>query len=113
MAQVKAVDAALHHALILLEDFAHLLRTRPHAQPGACLEDWLTAADSSGLPEFTASVRRLRQDLSAVVAGFSLPWSEGQTEGQIHKLILLKRSMCGRSSFGLLRQRTLYTSGAA
>jgi transposase len=39
--------------------------------------------------------------------------SQGQTEGQITKLKLLKRSMYGRASFALLKQRMLHTPAAA
>ena len=37
----------------------------------------------------------------------TLPWSNGQTEGQVNKLKLLKRSMYGRAKLDLLRQRLL------
>ena len=39
------------------------------------------------------------------------PYSQGQTEGRINKLKLLKRSMYGRGKFDLLRQRVLYAVG--
>ena len=55
----------------------------------------------------------LTVSVDAVVAGLHLPWSQGQTEGQITKLKLLKRSMYGRAAFDLLKQRVLYTSAAA
>ena len=32
-------------------------------------------------------------------------WSNGQTEGQVNKLKLLKRQMYGRAGFDLLRRR--------
>ena len=48
-----------------------------------------------------------RDDRAAVEAGLSLTWSNGQTEGQVNKLKLLKRSMYGRANFDLLRQRAL------
>jgi transposase len=70
-------------------------------------------ATASGLAEFEAFVVTLRQDLDAVVAGLCLPWSQGQTEGHITKLKLLKRSMYGRGGFDLLKQRALYASAAA
>jgi len=47
-----------------------------------------------------------------VVAGLELPYSQGQTEGQINKLKLTKRSMYGRAGFELLRQRVLYVPAA-
>lgn len=35
------------------------------------------------------------------------PWSNGQTEGQVNRLKMLKRQMFGRAKFDLLRQRVL------
>jgi transposase len=42
-----------------------------------------------------------------VTAGLSLPWSNGQVEGQINRLKQIKRTMYGRASFDLLRKRVL------
>jgi transposase len=42
-----------------------------------------------------------------VEGGCTLPWSNGQTEGQITKLKAIKRSMYGRAKFDLLRRRAL------
>jgi transposase len=42
-----------------------------------------------------------------VKAGLTLEWSNGQTEGQVNRLKLLKRQMYGRGRFDLLRKRVL------
>jgi transposase len=60
-----------------------------------------------------AFAQGLVKDYEAVKAGLTLPWSNGPTEGHIHKLKLLKRQMYGRASFLLLRQRVLYRGFAA
>ena len=39
-----------------------------------------------------------------------LPYSQGQTEGQITRLKALKRAMFGRANFDLLRKRFLLTA---
>lgn len=80
----------------------------PHA-----LATWLEAAEQSGVPEVRAFVTKLRQDLPAVEAAVTLPWSQGQVEGQVNRLKLLKRSMYGRAKFDLLKQRALYHVAAA
>jgi transposase len=46
----------------------------------------------------------------AVVASMVLPYSQGETEGRVNKLKLVKRSMYGRGKFDLLRRRVLYTT---
>jgi transposase len=38
--------------------------------------------------------------------------SQGQVEGQVNRLKLVKRSMYGRAKFDLLRQRVLYHAAA-
>jgi transposase len=52
-------------------------------------------------------VRTLKQDLSAVEAGVSEPWSNGPVEGHINRLKMLKRPMYGRAGIELLRARLL------
>ena len=49
----------------------------------------------------------LKKDYDAVKAGLTLEWSNGQTEGQVHRLKLLKRQMYGRGRFDLQRKRVL------
>jgi transposase len=44
------------------------------------------------------------------MAAMVLPYSQEQTEGQVNKLKLVKRSMYGRGKLDLLRQRMLYTA---
>ena len=83
--------------------FAELLTTRR----GNDLEDWMSAVEASDLPALHAFVRGLRKDLDAVVAGLSLPYSNGPIEGTNTKFKLLKRQMYGRAGFALLRQRIL------
>ncbi len=43
-------------------------------------------------------------------AALTLPWSNGQTEGQITKLKLVKRQMYGRGKIDLLQARLVGAS---
>ena len=90
-------------AFSLTERFTSLVREGQ----GDALDAWLEDASTSGLPEFHSFATGLRRDHSALAAAVSLPYRTGQTEGQITKLKLLKRSMYGRASFELLRRRVL------
>ncbi len=76
------------------------------------LEEWTGRAKASGIAELKAFAVKLLYDTDAVVAAMTLPYSQGQTEGRINKLKLVKRSMYGRGKFDLLRQRVLYASAA-
>lgn len=68
------------------------------------LEAWLSLAAQGVLRGFASSLRR---DLAAVRAAVEIPWSNGQTEGQVNRLKVLKRQMYGRASFVVLRARVL------
>ena len=61
------------------------------------LDDWLTQAEQSGLPEFKKMAKGIRQDYAAVRAAFSSEWSNGTTEGHVNRLKFLKRQMFGRA----------------
>jgi transposase len=47
------------------------------------------------------------RDYEAVAAAVEQHWSNGQVEGQVYLLKLLKRRVYGRGGFLLLRRRTL------
>jgi transposase len=47
------------------------------------------------------------KDIAAVHAALVQPWSNGQTEGQITKLKLVKRQMYGRAKIDLLQARLI------
>jgi len=68
------------------------------------LDGWISAAEDSGLKGFA---RSLRQDVEAVHAALTLPWSTGPVEGQINRLKVVKRTMYGRAGFDLLRSRVM------
>ena len=71
------------------------------------LQSWLNQARGTGLPEIGRFCDGLGRDEKAVNAAVILPWSNGQVEGQIHRLKLVKRQMYGRAKFNLLRRRVL------
>ena len=58
-------------------------------------------------PEMRSFASSLQSDLDAVRAAFTMPWSNGQTEGHVNRLKFLKRQMYGRASLELLRLRVL------
>ncbi len=74
------------------------------------LASWLVKADQSGIDEVTSFAAKLRLDLAAVEAAVTSPWSQGQVEGQVNRLTLVKRSMYGRAKFDL---PTRYPSSAS
>jgi transposase len=71
------------------------------------LQPWIDRATASGFPAIKNFCDGLIRDRAAVTAAISLKWSNGQVEGQVHRLKLIKRQMYGRASFKLLRARVL------
>jgi transposase len=70
----------------------------------ADLEPWLERARSSLVASFANGVIK---DRAAVSAAITSHWSNGQTEGQITKLKLVKRQMYGRGKLDLLQARVI------
>jgi transposase len=68
------------------------------------LDPWLERARSSLVASFANGVTK---DRAAVAAAIVSPWSNGQTEGQITKLKLVKRQMYGRGKIDLLQARVI------
>jgi transposase len=90
-------------AYSLGQQFTKMIRDR-HPD---MLISWIETVLESGLSSLVRFAQGIRQDLAAVLAAMSLPWSSGQTEGQINRLKFIKRSMYGRANFDLLCKRVL------
>jgi transposase len=71
------------------------------------LRGWLVEAQRSEVAEFVSFANGLTADLRAVRAALEYEWSNGQVEGQVHRLKLIKRQMYGRGKPDLLRARVL------
>jgi len=113
----SAVDEQLLHRLIeqnptlapaieMAQAFAQLVRQRQSQQ----LDGWLQQAENSDIEAFQRFAKSLKEDYEAVKAGVTLPISNGQVEGQVNRLKMLKRQMYGRASLGLLTRRFLLAS---
>jgi transposase len=102
--QIRQASPEIEAAYQLVQTFLQMMPERG----GQHLETWLQAAEASHIPEFEAFAAGVQKDQAAICAGLTLAWSSGQTEGQITRLKLLKRSMYGRAKFDLLRQRVLH-----
>lgn len=81
-------------------DFQSMIRSKTATK----LEDWLQAAKLSLVSSFATGVGK---DLAAVRNAIVSPWSNGQTEGQITRLKLVKRQMYGRAKLDLLQARLI------
>ena len=100
---LAAEDGGIWALRSITSEFAALMRNRDLNGLG----DWMHRAIATGIPAMKSFVAGLRRDQAAVDAAFSLPWSSGQVEGQVHRLKLIKRQMYGRAGFALLHRRVL------
>ena len=64
------------------------------------LDAWLAEAGRCGVPTMETFAAGLKKDGNAMRAALTMPWSNGQTEGQVNRLKLIKRQMYGHASFG-------------
>jgi transposase len=94
----------LRGAAKLAGEFRALVRD--HRESG--WDAWLSqACGPDSVKELRGFAEGLRQDEAAMRAALRLEWSNGQVEGQVNRLKLIKRQMFGRAKFDLLRQRVL------
>jgi transposase len=101
----QVLEASDEGAVIypLIQRFGKMVRHREAED----FDGWLQDALSCGVKDFETFAMGFKRERSAVEAALKLPYSNGQTEGQINRLKLIKRSMYGRANFDLLRQRVL------
>ena len=100
VAVVEHCVPALVTARDIIDSFHRLLRSGD----AAGLDPWIEAAAGSPVGSFANGVAA---DRTANAAAVTEPWSNGQTEGQITKLKLVKRQMYGRAGLDLLKARLL------
>ena len=87
----------------------YFLRSDQARQAGS-LSSWIAQVSAATVtPELRRFALGLLADGKAVEAALTLPWSNGQTEGQVNRLKLLKREMYGRANLDLLNQRFLHS----
>jgi transposase len=84
--------------------FAKMMTRRTGAQE---LASWLERVEADDQPELHTFAAGIRQDLAAVTAGLTLPYSSGPTEGNVNRVKVIKRQMYGRASLDLLRKRVI------
>jgi transposase len=87
----------------LSHTFVQMVQQRQHE----ALPVWLAHAEQSAVTEMRSFATGIRQDEAAVRAALAYAWSNGQVEGQINKLKLIKRQMYGRAKLDLLKARLL------
>lgn len=88
---------------ILVQEFLEMITQRR----AKLLDHWLERAEGSRVRFLRSFARGIRRDYEAVAGALKYSWSNGQVEGHVNRLKMLKRQMYGRAGIKLLRQRFL------
>ena len=100
VAALEAGVPTLVEAREIIAEFHMMIRRKLEAG----LSSWIERAGVSLVASFANGVVR---DEVAVRAAITSPWSNGQTEGQITRLKLVRRQMYGRGKIDLLQARLI------
>jgi len=98
IAAIETGVPTLMEARSLIDRFHAMIRKKIAAD----LDPWIADANASLIASFAIGITK---DRAGVRAALTEPWSNGQTEGQITKLKLVKRQMYGRGKRDLLQAR--------
>jgi transposase len=101
--RICQTNATLHELYQLGQEFILMVKQRRARR----LDPWLRRVGQSSSTDLHGFASGIKRDYAAVKMALSVLWSQGQVEGQITRLKLLKRQMYGRARFELLRSRVL------
>jgi transposase len=90
----------------LVQEFVTIVRQLQGEQ----LEAWQRKVRTCQISELQRFANGLEQDRAAVLVGLTRVHNNGQVEGQVNRLKLIKRMMYDRAGFPLLRQRLLHSA---
>ena len=99
-------DAEVEKAYVLAQHFQKMVRERVSTE----LDDWVNQCLNSSIIDLVNFSTGLKRDYNCVFMALHEKWSNGQTEGQVTRLKLIKRKMYGRANFELLRKRVLFSN---
>ncbi|WP_328930025.1 ISL3 family transposase [Streptomyces sp. NBC_00190] len=105
LARITAACPEMTHLATAVRTLAPLLKPQP--ENADALERWIAQVRAADLPHLHSFTRGLERDRDAVTASFTLPYSNGPTEGINTKTKRIARQMHGRAGFTLLRHRIL------
>ena len=96
---------SIKQSVKLTLEYCEMIREKKGDQ----FDDWLTRAENSDMTQIVNFAAGIRSDYEAVKNACTIEWSNGQVEGQVNRLKMIKRQMYGRAGFQLLRKRVIHT----
>jgi transposase len=104
--ELQNLSPEITSGLKLVKEFQALLAGKQEEK----FDPWRLAVEKSGLKELQNFSVGLMKDEAAVRAAMIHDWSNGQVEGSVNRLKMIKRMMYGRAGFALLKARVLHPS---
>jgi transposase len=101
---IRQASAMAETIYQLVQEFLRIV----HELQAGQLDAWIAKVTASQIKDLLRFAKGLERDKAAVLVGLSLSHNNGQTEGQVTRIKLIKRMMYGRAGFALLRQRVLH-----
>jgi transposase len=74
------------------------------------LDPWIEECLQCSMADLVNITTGLQRKQAAIFNAIHETWSNGQTEGQVTRLKLIKRKMYGRANFDLLSQSVLFSN---
>ncbi len=90
------------------ESFFKILDCTDRESAKTAMQEWITDAESSELPQFEKCAKTMQNWLSGILNSFSAPYTNGFTEGCNNKIKVLKRNAYGYKNFSRFRNRILH-----
>lgn len=102
---LQARQPEISEAVELITKFRKILKKGSENE----YESWREKVrQTTGNQELKNFAFRLGKDDRAIRGAITTDWSNGQTEGQVNRLKLIKRQMYGRASFEVLKAKVLF-----
>jgi hypothetical protein len=93
-------ELMIQQAYQLSQSFLTLL----NQQQGEQDEGWIGTCSTSGVSELEDFAFNSQRDVTAMITACTMPYSNGPTQGIIHRLKCIKRCMYGRGSYDSSRK---------
>lgn len=101
---LKQRQPEISQAVKQIREFQQILKNGSENE----YDNWKKNIKEKGSPEMKNFVFRLEKDDKSVRGAITTEWSNGQVEGQVNRLKLIKRQMYGRANFEVLKARVLF-----
>ncbi len=98
----------ISRAYFYKEEFLKILLCKDRNSAKTAMLEWIENAEHCGIPQFVKCAATLRNWLTGILNSFSVPYTNGFTEGCNNKIKVLKRNAYGYKNFNRFRKRILH-----